>query len=93
MASYPEDEAETFLGDWEPVNEFLMVLIQPFEELESASAALHKIGYYNNWSQEYYADTVTLRQSYRRIYHARNEKKIKEKEHEEKHEKEIYEKG
>ena len=92
MASYPEEEAETFLGDWEPVNEFLMVLIQPFEELESASAALHKIGYYNNWSQEYYADTVTLRQSYRRIYHARNEEKIKEKEHEEKHEKEIHEK-
>jgi hypothetical protein len=55
-----------------------MVLIQPFKELEDASAALAKIGYYNNWSQEYYADTVLKRQSYRRLYYEKNE------EHEEK---------
>jgi len=81
MASYPDDEDEPFLsGDWEPVNEFFMVLIQPFKELETASAALSKIGYYNNWSREYYADTVKLRQSYRRLYGKRNEKTCKEEE-------------
>ena len=79
MPSYPEDEAEDFMdGDWEPDNEFFMVLIQPFKELEDASAALDKIGYYNNWSQEYYSDTVLKRQSYRRLYYEKNE------EHEEK---------
>jgi hypothetical protein len=81
MASYPDDEDEPFLsGDWEPVNEFFMVLIQPFKELETASASLTKIGYYNNWSRDYYADTVKLRQSYRRLYGKRNEKTCKEEE-------------
>ena len=60
-------------------NEFFMVLIQPFKELEEASAHLEKIGYYNNWSQEYFTDTVQLRRSYRRIYGKRNEKTFKEK--------------
>ena len=85
MASYPEDDNEPFMdGDWEPDNEFFMVLIQPFKELEEASAHLDKIGYYNNWSQEYYTDTVKLRQSYRRLYGKRNEKTLKEKEQEKK---------
>ena len=84
MASYPEDEQEEFMeGDWEPDNEFFMVLIQPFSELEEASAHLESIGYYNNWSQEYYTDTVELRQSYRRLYGKRNEKAFK-KENEQK---------
>ena len=78
MASYPEDEQEEFMeGDWEPDNEFFMVLIQPFSELEEASAHLESIGYYNNWSQEYYTDTVELRRSYRRLYGKRNEKAFK----------------
>ena len=86
MASYPEDEQEEFMeGDWEPDNEFFMVLIQPFKELEDASAHLEKIGYYNNWSQEYYADTVLKRQSYRRIYGKRNEKTCKEENYEKRH--------
>ena len=86
MASYPEDEQEDFMeGDWEPDNEFFMVLIQPFKELEDASAHLEKIGYYNNWSQEYYADTVLKRQSYRRIYGKRNEKTCKEENYEKRH--------
>ena len=89
MPSYPEDEAEDFMdtGDWQPDNEFFMVLIQPFKELEDASAALDKIGYYNNWSQEYYSDTVLKRQSYRRLYYETNEEheeKIQEKGYEEK---------
>ena len=85
MASYPEDEQEEFMeGDWEPDNEFFMVLIQPFKELEEASAHLDKIGYYNNWSQEYYTDTVKLRQSYRRLYGKRNEKAFKKENDEEK---------
>jgi len=75
MPSYPEEEDEGFMeGDWQPENEFFMVLIQPFKELEDASAALAKIGYYNNWSQEYYSDTVLKRQSYRRLYHEKNER-------------------
>ena len=83
MASYPEDEQEEFMeGDWEPDNEFFMVLIQPFKELEDASAHLEKIGYYNNWSQEYYTDTVLKRQSYRRIYGKRNEKAFKKETYE-----------
>ena len=88
MASYPEDEEEEFMeGDWEPDNEFFMVLIQPFKELEDASAHLEKIGYYNNWSQEYYTDTVLKRQSYRRIYGKRNEKAFKKETYEKRNEK------
>lgn len=88
MPSYPEEEDEGFMeGDWQPENEFFMVLIQPFKELEDASAALAKIGYYNNWSQEYYSDTVLKRQSYRRLYHEKNERN-EEKSQEEKHEEE-----
>ncbi len=84
--SYPEDEQEEFMeGDWEPDNEFFMELIQPFKELEDASAHLEKIGYYNNWSQEYYADTVLKRQSYRRIYGKRNEKTLKKETYEKRH--------
>ena len=88
MASYPEDEQEEFMeGEWEPDNEFFMVLIQPFKELEDASAHLEKIGYYNNWSQEYYTDTVLKRQSYRRIYGKRNEKAFKKETYEKRKEK------
>ncbi len=80
MCFHPEDEEEdepvTFLEDtdWVPDNEFLMVLIQPFEELEKASANLDKIGFYRSWPSDYYEGTVKKRQSYRRLKYARNEK-------------------
>ena len=48
MASHPEDfdEEIDFLQDteWESHNDFMMVLIQPFDELEEASKSLKK-----NW--------------------------------------------
>lgn len=61
-----EEEVEFLEGEYEPENEFFMVLIQPFKELEEASGHLHKKGYYKNWNKEYYQDTVIKRQSYRR---------------------------
>lgn len=79
MPFHPEDGEEEidFLQDthWESDNEFLMVLIQPFEELEKASANLDKIGFYRSWPSDYYEGTVKKRQSYRRLKYARNEKK------------------
>ena len=81
MCFHPEDEEEdepvTFLEDteWHPDNEFLMVLIQPFEELEKASANLERIGFYRSWPRDYYEGTVLKRQSYRRLRNGRNEKK------------------
>jgi len=70
MPFHPDDEGEEeveFLeGDFELENEFYMVLIQPFKELEKASSDLHKQGYYDKWNKEYYQDTVLLRQTYRR---------------------------
>jgi len=71
MASHPENNLEPveFLEntDWEPDNEFLMVLIQPFEELEEASSSLNKIGFYKTWPQDYYESTVNKRKTYRRL--------------------------
>ena len=56
-------------------NEFLMVLIQPFDELERASSQLTKTGYYNNWPKDYYDATVNKRKQYRRLRHERHEEK------------------
>jgi len=71
MASHPGNDLEPveFLEntDWESDNEFLMVLIQPFEELEKASSSLNKIGFYKAWPKEYYQSTVTKRKIYRRL--------------------------
>lgn len=71
MASHPGNDLEPveFLEntDWESDNEFLMVLIQPFEELEKASSSLNKIGFYEAWPKEYYQSTVTKRKIYRRL--------------------------
>jgi len=71
MASHPGSDLEPveFLEntDWESDNEFLMVLIQPFEELEKASSNLNKIGFYESWPQDYYESTVTKRKTYRRL--------------------------
>ena len=71
MASHPGNDLEPveFLEntDWESDNEFLMVLIQPFEELEKASSNLNKIGFYESWPQDYYESTVNKRKNYRRL--------------------------
>ena len=79
MASHPYDEEEEepveFLEtNWEPENEFLMVLIQNYDKLERASNIMHKQGYYDKWPQDYYDGTVNKRKSYRRYRNARNEK-------------------
>jgi len=71
-----EDEPVTFFEDtgWYPDNGFLMVLIQPFDELEKASANLEIIVFYRSWPSDYYDGTVLKRQSYRRLKNAGNEK-------------------
>ena len=72
MGSHPwddeEDEPVDFLDTdtWQPDNEFMMVLIQKFDELEKASDNLRKTGYYQHWPSDYYEGTVKKRQSYRR---------------------------
>ena len=79
MCSHPFDDEEEeeveFLDtdDWEPNNEFMMVLIQKFDELEKASDNLRKTGYYDNWPSDYYEGTVKKRQSYRRYRNARTQ--------------------
>ena len=72
MCSHPYDSEEEeeieFLDTegWTPDNEFMMVLIQKFDELEKASDNLRKTGYYDKWPTDYYEGTVLKRQSYRR---------------------------
>jgi len=72
MGSHPwddeEDEPVEFLetDDWQPENEFMMVLIQKYDELEKASDNLRKTGYYDHWPQDYYEGTVLKRKKYRR---------------------------
>ena len=74
MAFHPFDDSEEveFLkedeDDYIYENEFYMVLIQPYSELEEASEQLAKQGYYKGWEEEYYQDTVLKRQSYRRLH-------------------------
>jgi len=81
MASHPyddeEDEPVEFLetDDWEPDNDFLMVLIQNYDKLERASDMMRKKGYYDKWPLDYYDGTVNKRKSYRRYRHGRHEKK------------------
>ena len=78
MCSHPYDEDEEedveFLDtdDWQPDNEFMMVLIQKFDELEKARDKLRKTGYYDNWPSDYYEGTVEKRQSYRRYRNGRS---------------------
>ena len=72
MGSHPHDEDEDepveFLdtGDSRPDNEFMMALIQKYDELEKASDNLRKTGYYSHWPRDYYEGTVLKRQKYRR---------------------------
>jgi len=72
MASHPIDEEEDldFLQDteWESDNEFYMILIQCYSELEKASASLKKIKYYDNWDKDYYGATVLKRKKYKRLH-------------------------
>ena len=81
MCSHPYDDEEEeevdFLDTdgWVPDNEFMMILVQKFDELEKASDNLRKTGYYDNWPSDYYDGTVNKRQSYRRYRHGRHEKK------------------
>ena len=71
MASHPHTEIESvdFLEntDWESDNEFLMILIQSYEKLESASDILKKQGFYKHWSKDYYEATVLKRKTYERL--------------------------
>ena len=71
MASHPEDfdEEIDFLQDtaWESHNDFLMVLIQSFDELEETSTSLKKIGYYDNWNEDYFSGTVEQRKQYKHL--------------------------
>tara|TARA_R100000388_G_scaffold71508_1_gene51809 strand:+ start:78 stop:623 length:546 start_codon:yes stop_codon:yes gene_type:complete len=77
MGSHPhddeEDEPVEFLETegWQPDNEFMMVLIQKYDELEKASDNLRKTGYYDKWPSDYYEGTVLKRKSYRRYRHAK----------------------
>ena len=81
MCSHPYDDEEEeevdFLDTdgWVPDNQFMMILVQKFDELEKASDNLRKTGYYDNWPSDYYDGTVNKRQSYRRYRHGRHEKK------------------
>ena len=67
MPFHPHDDGEEveFLEDnLETENEFYMVLIQPYNELEKASESLQKKGYYKNWDKEYYKHTVQTRKRF-----------------------------
>ena len=77
IASYPDDEVIGFLEseEFEPDNDFYMVLIQSYQKLEDGSSSLSKTDYYEHWSDEYYADTVLVRIQYGDIHGKRNEKK------------------
>ena len=78
MCSHPYDDEEEeeveFLDteDWEPDNEFMMILVQKFDELEKASDNLRKTGYYQHWPSDNYNGTVNKRKSYRRYRNARS---------------------
>jgi len=81
MCSHPYDDEEEeevdFLDTdgWVPDNQFMMILVQKFDELEKASDNLRKTGYYDSWPSDYYEGTVNKRKSYRRYRHGRHEKK------------------
>jgi len=77
MCSHPYDDEEEeeieFLDTdgWLPDNEFMMILVQKFDELEKASDNLRKTGYYQHWPSDYYEGTVLKRKSYRRYRHGK----------------------
>ena len=77
ICSHPYDDEEEeeieFLDTdgWLPDNEFMMILVQKFDELEKASDNLRKTGYYQHWPSDYYEGTVLKRKSYRRYRHGK----------------------
>ena len=77
IASYPDNEVIEFLEseEFEPDNDFYMVLIQSYQKLEDGSSSLSKTNYYEYWSDDYYADTVLVRKQYGDIHGKRYEKK------------------
>ena len=72
-----DDEIIEFLesNEFEPDNNFYMVLIQSYQKLEDGSSSLRKTKYYEHWPKDYYADTVLVRKQYGDIHGKRNEKK------------------
>lgn len=84
MASHPGsgDDDIDFLYDegFSTVNEFSMVLIQRYQDLEEASQKLLKNGYYKYWEEDYYKQTVEHRHNLqRRINEMRGMKKTAKK--------------
>ena len=77
IAIYPDDEEIDFLEseDFEPDNDFYMVMIQSYQKLEDGSSSLRKTNYYEHWSNDYYEDTILVRQQYGDIHGKRNEEK------------------
>ncbi len=84
MSSHPETSEDNidFLYDhgFNTDNEFSMILIQRYQDLENASQKLKKVGYYKNWEAEYYKETVEHRHNLqRRIDKMRGMKKTAKK--------------
>ena len=83
MASHPEtgDDNIDFLYDhgFNTHNEFSMVLIQRYQDLEEASQKLKKVGYYKYWEADYYNETVGHRHNLQRRINMRGMKKTAKK--------------
>lgn len=83
MSSHPETSEENidFLYDhgFDTDNEFSMVLIQRYNDLEEASQKLKKIGYYDHWEADYYKETVEHRHNLQRRIDMRGMKKTAKK--------------
>ncbi len=83
MSSHPETGEENidFLYDhgFSTDNNFLMVLIQRYQDLENASQKLKKVGYYKHWEADYYNETVEHRHNLQRRINMRGMKKTAKK--------------
>ena len=83
MSSHPETGEENidFLYDhgFDTDNNFLMVLIQRYQDLENASQKLKKVGYYKHWEADYYNETVEHRHNLQRRINMRGMKKTAKK--------------
>ena len=83
MSSHPETGEENidFLYDhgFDTDNNFLMVLIQRYQDLENASQKLKKVGYYKHWEEDYYKETVEHRHNLQRRIDMRGMKKTAKK--------------
>jgi len=83
MSSHPETSEENidFLYDngFDTENEFSMILIQRYQDLEEASQKLKKVGYYKYWEADYYKETVEHRHNLQRRIDMRGMKKTAKK--------------